>query len=156
MLNLTTWAARWGVPLEALQDLRAQLGLVNDLPAPISGTSEAAVQNRVRLAAAERGGRRWRNNSGAYRDESGRLVRYGLANDSAAMNKVLKSSDLIGFDPLLITPEHVGQTVAVFAAEECKPVGWQYTGTDRERAQLAFIQLVLANGGHARFVSRME
>jgi hypothetical protein len=43
VLNLTTWAARWGVPLEALQDLRAQLGLINDLPAPISGTSEADV-----------------------------------------------------------------------------------------------------------------
>lgn len=156
MLNLTTWAARWGVPLEALQDLRAQLGLVNDLPAPISGTSEAAVQNRVRLAAAERGARYWRNNSGAYKDDSGRLVRYGLANDSAALNAVLKSSDLIGVEPLQITPEHVGQTVGLFSAIECKPVGWQYTGTDRERAQLAFGQLIISLGGRFRFASGGE
>lgn len=157
MVNLTTWAARWGVPLEALQDLKQQIGLLTPAdPAPLAGTSEAAVQNHARLAASAAAGRRWRNNSGAYRDESGRLVRYGLANDSAAMNRVIKSSDLIGWDSVLIGLEHVGQTLAVFAAEECKPVGWQYTGTERERAQLAFIQLVLAAGGHARFVSVME
>lgn len=157
MLNLTTWAARWGVPLEALQDMKTQIGLLTPTdPAPMAGASETAVQTRARLAASERGGRLWRNNSGAYRDESGRLVRYGLANDSAQMNAVVKSSDLIGLDPVLITPDHVGQTLGVFVAEECKPVGWQYSGTDRERAQLAFGQLILSLGGRFRFVSTLE
>lgn len=156
MLNLTTWAARWGVPLEALQDLRAQLGLINDLPAPVGGVSEAAVQNRVRLAAAERGARYWRNNSGAYKDDSGRLVRYGLMNDSAALNAVLKSPDLVGIEPELITPAYVGMTLGVFSGVECKPVGWQYTGTARERAQLAAGQLIISLGGRFRFASGME
>ena len=40
MLNLTTWAARWGVPLEALQDLKQQIGLLTPTdPAPMAGAS---------------------------------------------------------------------------------------------------------------------
>lgn len=156
MVNLTTWAARWGVPLEALQDLKSQLGMLPTDPLPLAGTSEAAVQANARLAASARGARLWRNNSGALQDGSGRLIRYGLANDSAAQNRVIKSSDLIGLEPVSITPEHVGQTLGVFVAEECKPVGWRYTGTDRERAQLAFGQLVISLGGRFRFVSELQ
>lgn len=156
MVNLTSWAARWGVPLEALLDLKTQIGLVAEDPAPLAGASEAAVQNHARLVASAAGGRRWRNNSGAFRDAGGQLVRFGLANDSAAVNAKIKSSDLIGIDPVLIGPEHLGQTLGVFVAEECKPVGWHYTGTDRERAQLAFGQLVISLGGRFRFVATLE
>lgn len=62
-------------------------------------TSESAIQNKVRLAAAYAGLECWRNNVGVSMviDEYGnkRPVRYGLANDSAKVNKEIKSSDLI-------------------------------------------------------------
>lgn len=156
MFGLVTWAARWGISAECLQDLEQTIGLIPTDPAPLAGRSEAAVQNAERLRISAAGGRAWRNNSGAYRDESGRLVRYGLANDSAAQNEVIKSSDLIGIEPLLVLPEHVGQTVGVFSAVECKAEGWQYKGTPREKAQYAFGQLVLKLGGRFRFSSRVE
>lgn len=97
-------------------------------------SDELAVQNDIRLALGTGGARLWRNNTGALKDPSGRLVRYGLCTGS---------SDLIGFRTLEITPEMVGQRVAVFTAIEVK---------DRGRAtpeQQAFIAMVQAAGGLA-------
>lgn len=152
MLNLTTWAARWGVPLEALQDLKQQIGLLTPTdPAPMAGASEAAVQARVRLQASETGAKLFRNNVGVLYDAKGRPVRFGLANDSSAMNKIVKSGDLIGWEPLPITQNMVGQTVAQFVSVECKRGDWVFSGTPHERAQAAWIQLIIANGGKAFF-----
>jgi hypothetical protein len=78
-------------------------------------------------------------------------VRYGLANDSKELNEAIKSADLIGWRPMRIEQRHVGQCVAVFVSRECKKVGWHYTGSDREPAQLAWAQLVTAAGGDAAF-----
>lgn len=115
---------------------------------------ESAVQQRVRLELAQAGALAWRNNVGAAEDKSGRIIRYGLCNESAQMNRALKSSDLIGVIPVVIRPDHVGRTVGVFAAIECKPSGWNLTpGDQRGQAQARFIELVRSVGGIGGFVS---
>jgi hypothetical protein len=147
------WATRHRVSLQALQELQALFGMHggHDLPATVKGTSEAAVQAAVRLEAARKGVRLFRNNVGALIDSRGVPVRYGLANESKQVNEVMKSADLIGWRPVLIGPQHVGQVIGQFVSRECKKVGWQYTGDARELAQLAWAQLVTASGGDAAF-----
>lgn len=139
--------------MEALQELAGLFGMHGDhtLPAAAVGTSEAAVQSVVRLEAAHKGVRLFRNNVGVLTDENGRPVRYGLANDSKQVNEKIKSGDLIGWRPVLIEQRHVGQVIAQFVSRECKRVGWRYTGEGREVAQLAWAQLCVAGGGDAAF-----
>jgi hypothetical protein len=103
---------------------------------------ESDAQNRIRIEAARHGLMLWRNNSGALADKDGRLVRFGLGNDSPTVNRVIKSSDLIGL--------YRGRFVAV----EVKPLGWKYTGTEREVAQLNYINLVKKHGGIACFATQ--
>lgn len=152
-MHLFAWAKRHGVSPQALQELTQVFGL-ND-PESISGESEAAIQVRVRLHASGQGARLWRNNVGAYQSEAG-FVRYGLCNESKAMNDAIKSSDLIGIRPVLIRPEHVGTTIGQFMAREVKKGGWHYTGTPREVAQLKFLEIVTALGGDAKFTNGSE
>lgn len=152
--TLHAWAARHGVTSEALADLARIVAppLAPDAP-PAHSDSEAYAQSLVRLEAAQHGVRLFRNNNGALKDDKGRLVRFGLGNDSPAVNERLKSSDLIGWRPVVVTPAHVGATIAQFMAREIKPRGWRFTGGGRETAQAAWIQLVLADGGDACFAS---
>lgn len=152
MSSLHTWAQRWGVSAVALAELAAALG-AGAAAASEPGLSEAAVQVQVRLEASRRGIRLWRNNVGGMYDETGRFVRYGLANESAGMNKVIKSADLIGVRPVVITASHVGSTIGQFCSREIKAAGWRYTGNDREKAQLAWAQLIAAMGGDSGFAS---
>lgn len=156
-MKLYQWAIRWGVPLEAVQELQALFGVDTD-PSTVStaGASEAAVQARERLAVSKAGGRAWRNNVGVLMDEDGRPVRYGLCNDSKQINQRVKSSDLIGIKPVVIEPQHVGLIIGQFYARECKPEGWRFTGSKREQAQLAFIELVNMLGGDAAFTNGTE
>jgi len=163
-MNLNNWATKWGVSFEAVEDLRREMGEVDpfDIPNYVPGESEAAVQAKVRLEASRKGARLWRNNvGGAYTaDEYGRngtlirsgsFLRYGLCNSSEAENKAIKSSDLIGLRPIQIKQHHIGYTFGVFVAREVKPANWQYTGTDREKAQLKFLEIVASLGGDAAF-----
>lgn len=154
MTLLTQWAARHGVSQAALAELRVMMGVDTD-PAKCTAKagSEAAVQTAIRLEASRLGVRLWRNNVGACKDESGRIIRYGLCNDSAQLNKRIKSSDLIGVRPVVITPDMVGQRIGQFVAREVKRPGWKYAGTEREKAQLAFIELLLSLGADAAFAS---
>jgi hypothetical protein len=97
--------------------------------------SEQELQQRIRLELGRGPVRLWRNNVGALRDERGRLVTYGLCKGS---------SDLIGLRQLLITPEHVGRHLAVFAAIEVKTAGGRLTVEQRK-----FLQQVEQLGGLA-------
>jgi hypothetical protein len=101
----------------------------------VAGRSdEAKVQNDIRIACGAGPARLWRNNTGALKDATGRLVRYGLCPGS---------SDLIGLRQVTITPDMVGQTIAQFVAIEVK---------DRGRLteqQQAFITMVQQAGGLA-------
>lgn len=153
-MNLHQWAIKWGVSMEALRDLQTALGTFTPPAppeAPQAAGSEARAQSEVRLEAAQKGLYLWRNNVGALKDETGRVIRYGLANDSAALNKSLKSGDLIGWRRVVIRPEHVGGAFAQFVSREIKAPGWQYTGAGRESAQLAWVNLVNSAGGDAAF-----
>jgi hypothetical protein len=136
---LDAWAARWGIPAAAIADLRAS---ITQQPPGKARTSEAAAQQAIRLDATRQGNRLWRNNLGACVDERGNMVRYGLANDSKQLNDRIKSSDLIGITG-----------AGVFTSIEVKPPGWKYRGTKRERAQLAWLELVIAMGGIGRFMT---
>lgn len=153
-LELHYWAIRHHVSAQGMHELLGMFGQSAEFTvAPGEPHSEAYVQNLVRLEFSRKGGRLWRNNVGVLKDETGRPVRYGLANESKQQNEKLKSSDLIGIEPVTVTPEHVGKVIGRFVAFECKAEGWQYTGTPHEEAQASFVHLVNALGGRARFVS---
>lgn len=151
---ITEWAARYCIPDSVLSELNVAL-IRSSLPAVVSAThaSEAAVQQRVRFGAASAGWLLWRNNVGAMYDADGRFVRYGLCNDSEKLNEQLKSHDLIGIRPVLIGPEHLGSVIGQFVSRECKAGNWRYTGTPREKAQMAFATLVNNLGGDAKFTT---
>lgn len=118
---------------------------------------ENPVQNHTRIALGEWGMPAWRNNVGACYDDTGRLVRYGLANDTAEMNKVIKSGDLISCQPILITPEMVGRVIGRFVSFECKRTDWHLTpGDERGQAQLNWQNLVKRYGGAAGFVRSVD
>ncbi|MCH9712727.1 MAG: hypothetical protein K0U20_08905 [Proteobacteria bacterium] len=153
-MTLNQWAIKWGVPFEAVEDLRREFGTINTDPEPGEiDKSEGAVQTSIRLEASQKGCRLWRNNVGALKTDDGRLVRYGLANDSSRMNKLLKSSDLIGIRPVKITSIMVGMVIGQFVAREVKESNWQYGATPREVAQLNYLQLVMSLGGDAAFAN---
>lgn len=153
-MNLNQWAIKWGVSFEAVEDLRRELGAISTEPDNmVDDKPESFVQSSVRLEASRKGLRLWRNNVGGLYDADGRFIRYGLCNDSERMNKLVKSSDLIGIRPILITAEMVGSTFGQFVARECKPTGWQYTEKPRELAQLNFLNIVVSLGGDAAFAN---
>lgn len=117
-------------------------------------SSESVVQQQARLIVSRLQGHAWRNNVGVAIDETGRHIRYGLANESAQENKVIKSSDLICCVPTLIQPHMVGYYLGVFAALEVKKPGWHLTpGDKRGQAQARFHQIVRDACGFAGFVS---
>jgi len=152
------WAITWGVSPAAVQDLQIRLGLLSmplNEATPGSGKSEAWTVSTLRLEASEphKHMRIWRNNVGALKDLSGRVVRYGLANDSGAMNDIIKSADLIGIRRVLITPQHVGCILGQFISRECKSPDWSYTSTEHEIAQSNWMNLVNGYGGDASFAT---
>jgi hypothetical protein len=155
-MNLIQWAIKWGVSIEAIDDLKRDFGLINtDVFTDETARSEAAIQALIRLEASKKGARLWRNNVGAYdaRFPPSPGTRWGLCNETKGLNKLLKSSDLIGLRPVLITNQHVGQVIGQFLAREVKAEGWGWCGNEHEIAQLAFLQLITALGGDAAFAT---
>lgn len=154
-MTIEGWAARWHVTGDCLAELVQVLAEAPPISRPSDADfSEEAVQNRIRLS---RIGIFWRNNVGSFTDDRGVPVRYGLANESSKLNKVVKSSDLIGITPLLIGPQNVGQVAGIFTAVETKRGGWKFTpGDKRAVAQQRFLQVVTAAGGRAMFANSVE
>lgn len=152
---LRTWAARHGVPFGALLELEGLMGVAHaPSPAPDGPLgSEGRQQSLILIEAGEKDIHLFRNNVGALQDKTGRYVRYGLANESKKQNELIKSADLIGWQPLIIQQWMVGYKVAQFLSVEVKEEGWTYTGDEHEQAQQAWAELVIAGGGRALFAT---
>jgi hypothetical protein len=149
-MTLFEWGAKWGIPQVAIDDLQQGMGMLGTVDQDGAST-ESGSQQRIRLNAARAGELLWRNNVGACVDERGNFIRYGLANESKAMNEKVKSSDLIGVRPVIVTPAMVGFKVGIFKAVEVKKPGWVYKGTVREQAQMKFGEIVISHGGEFAF-----
>lgn len=107
-----------------------------------SRMSEQEIQQRIRLALGKGPVRLWRNNTGTLMDRQGRPVQFGLCKGS---------SDLIGLRSITVTPEMVGQQLAVFAAVEVKAERGRVTPE-----QTAFIDAVNGMGGLAGVARSVE
>ena len=104
--------------------------------------SEQTIQQQIRLACSRGPVRLHRNNTGTLRDQHGRPVQFGLAKGSA---------DLIGWTTRTITPDMVGQQVAVFTSIEVK------SATGRLRPdQRQWMEAVQAAGGIAGVARSVE
>lgn len=105
--------------------------------------TESAVQRAVQLAAPEARTRLLRNNIGAFKDEAGQWVHYGVGGKGG--------SDTIGWRSIEITPDMVGATVAVFVAAEIKSEEWRPPKSGERlkhwEQQQAFIAAVVKAGG---------
>ncbi|NBT75502.1 MAG: VRR-NUC domain-containing protein [Betaproteobacteria bacterium] len=104
--------------------------------------TEQQIQQHIRLALSRGPVRLYRNNTGTLRDQHGRPVSFGLCKGSA---------DLIGWTTRTITPDMVGQQVAVFTSIEVK------TATGRLRPeQRQWLEVVQAAGGIAGVARSVE
>ena len=104
--------------------------------------TEQQIQQQIRLACSRGPVRLFRNNTGTLRDQHGRPVQFGLAKGSA---------DLIGWTTRTITPDMVGQQVAVFTSVEVK------TATGRLRPeQRVWLDAVQSAGGIAGVVRSVD
>lgn len=97
--------------------------------------AEAHLMRRIQMALAQAGPRVFRNNVGLFKTFDGRKIRTGLC---------VGSSDLIGWNPVEITPDMVGSKVAVFTAVEVKQPGQRPT-----KEQAFFLAAVKLAGGIA-------
>ena len=104
--------------------------------------SEQAIQQQIRLELGRGPVRLWRNNTGALRDERGRLVRYGLCPGS---------SDLIGLRQLRIEEQHLGLELGVFCALEIKAASGRLTSEQRQ-----FLEVISSRGGLAGVARSVE
>ena len=104
--------------------------------------SEQSIQQHIRLTCSTGSTRLFRNDTGTLRDQHGRPVSFGLCKGSA---------DLIGWRTVTITPEMVGQQVAVFTSIEVK------TPTGRVKPeQQQWMDAVQAAGGIAGVARSVE
>lgn len=107
--------------------------------------NEKNVSKLIELKYTKEGAILWRNNIGAYKDEKGNFIRYGLANSSHKMNQNIKSADFIGINPIVITKEHIGRTIGQFVSIEAK----SEKGYKINEAQKKWRDLIKESGGYA-------
>lgn len=129
--------------------------------------SEHLIQQRILLACGSGDARLWRNNVGTgWAGQSTRVT----PGNARAIAQALRpgdvvirggrplhaglcvgSSDLIGYRRLVVGPEHLGRSLAVFAAVEVK--------TDRGRPtaeQTTFLRHIAEAGGRAGIARSVE
>lgn len=98
--------------------------------------AETDISNRIRIEVSKLGGRVFRNQVGkALTLDGKRVVTTGLFTGS---------SDLIGWFPVVVTPDMVGKTVAVFLSIEVK-AGDAVPTVEQD----AWLDAVSADGGLA-------
>ena len=159
MSLIRMWGQAEGIAPAALARLEALLGIagtnaMNEPSASGEPGSESRQQSKIRLEASKKDVLLFRNNVGAFRTDEGGFLRYGLANDSQAMNDKIKSSDLIGIRKKVVTLAMVGSTVGIFTARECKKEDWKFRPNDKHAgAQLNWINLINSYGGDAAFAT---
>lgn len=153
MKKIHEWGMRWQMSPQAMNELLSILdpSPASMMPPVTEELTEAGVQQRLRILASTGGGALWRNNAGAATDAGGRIVRYGLGNDSTKLWDDWRSSDLIGITP--VTSTAIGQVFGVFTAVEVKKPGWRKPSDKRERAQENFLMNVRALGGIGMFAN---
>lgn len=137
--RLLQWAMKWQVPQAAIDEL-VTIDLDDDSRDDTGG--EAGVVRACRIEADRLGGVLWRNNSGATFDKNGRMIRYGLGNDSKKLNRDYKAPDLVGIAP-----------GGRFWSAECKAPTWKGIRNEREHAQANFGRHVQALGGLFTFAT---
>ena len=152
-MTLEEWAVRWALPPQAIAELQEATAATHT---PYSDRSEAAVAADCRLALGRYGVVTMRNNVGVLEDRNGRPVRYGLCNETPAMNKVLKSADDICILPYTVTPQDIGRKLGIFLGVEHKKANWVYSGDGREAAQSNFQRMVNAAGGVGLFANSAQ
>jgi hypothetical protein len=128
------------------EDTALQALIAKHTPIPRK-REESSLSARCELVASRFRTRLFRNTVGRLQDRFGRWITYGLG---------VGSSDLIGYQVRIITPEMVGQKVAVFTAIEVKKPGRDTTHADHLRRQQAWIDAVVVDGGIGRIVRSEE
>lgn len=98
---------------------------------------ESNVQKLGMCAMSENNATMMRNNVGSYKDSKGNWIRYGVGGKGAA--------DTLGWTEVVITPEMVGKTVAVFTSCEYKAS----KGGRLSPEQATWRDLILGVGGFA-------
>jgi len=116
--------------------------------------SESELSKQIQLEALKHKCILYRNNQGGFKDKTGRFVFFGLGNTSKKLSDKWKTSDLIGYTVVEITPDMVGKKVAVFTAIEVKRKG--ATKDARYKAQENFTNQVRNNGGIASIINSLE
>ena len=121
--------------------------------------SEKQILNDILIESSERGWRLFRNNTAEgwagklFRSPMPTSIRLNPGDVVVRSAFPIKaglckgSSDLIGWKPVLITPDMVGKTVAIFTAIEVK-----YGTTITTEEQKNFIDQVNKNGGIGKIV----
>jgi len=150
MSAIHEWACRHNLQRAAYEELLVILNPSLGIAKAEKGKSEGAVQSGLRILAPQHRASLWRNNTGAFKDDSGRWVRYGLGNDSKQLNAVWKPSDLIGITT--VAASYIGQEFGVLTAVEVKEEGWHQIPSDKRAAgQANFMNTVVSMGGLAGF-----
>jgi hypothetical protein len=128
------------------EDTALQALIAKHTPLPRKREESNLLERCTRTASFYRT-RLMRNTVGRLKDSWGRWITFGLG---------VGSSDLIGYQVRIITPEMVGQKVAVFTAIEVKKPGRDTTQADHLRRQQAWIDAVVVDGGIGRIVRSEE